>query len=50
VRDVLAKHQPRKLDPALEQELAGYRQMVAQRPLDDFYLHELEENQDWENL
>jgi trimethylamine--corrinoid protein Co-methyltransferase len=50
VRDVLAKHQPRELDPALEQELAGYRQRVAQRPLDDFYLHELEENQDWQNL
>ena len=48
--DVLAKHQPRQLDPALEQELDAYRQMVAQRPLDEFYLHELEETQTWDAL
>ncbi|MFC2029205.1 trimethylamine methyltransferase family protein [Chloroflexota bacterium] len=50
VRDVLAKHQPRELDPAMERELDTFRQMVAERPMDDFYLHELEERQDWENL
>ena len=50
VREVLAKHQPRELDPAMEQELEGYRQMVADRPLDEFYLGELAERQDWENL
>jgi trimethylamine--corrinoid protein Co-methyltransferase len=50
VREVLAKHQPRELDPAMEQELAAYRQMVAERPLDDFYLYELEERQDWDTL
>jgi trimethylamine--corrinoid protein Co-methyltransferase len=50
VREILAKHQPRELDPAMEQELAAYRQMVAERPLDDFYLYELEERQDWGNL
>jgi trimethylamine--corrinoid protein Co-methyltransferase len=50
VREVLAKHQPRELDPAIEQELAAYREMVAGRPLDDFYLYELEERQDWDNL
>ena len=50
VRDLLAKHQPRELDPAIEQELEAYRQMVAERPLDDFYLYELEERQDWDNL
>jgi trimethylamine--corrinoid protein Co-methyltransferase len=50
VRDVLANHQPCELDPALEQELDAFRQMVSERPLDDFYLHELEERQDWENL
>ena len=50
VRDLLAKHQPRGLDPAMERELAAYRQMVAERPLDDFYLYELEERQDWLNL
>jgi trimethylamine--corrinoid protein Co-methyltransferase len=50
VRDLLAKHQPRELDPAMEQELEAFRQMVAERPLDDFYLYELEERQDWDNL
>jgi trimethylamine--corrinoid protein Co-methyltransferase len=50
VREVLARHQPRELDPAMEQELDGYRQMVAERPLDEFYLGELEDRQDWETL
>jgi trimethylamine--corrinoid protein Co-methyltransferase len=50
VREILAHHQPRQLDPALEQELDGYRQMVAGRELDEFYLHELEDRQDWDNL
>ncbi len=50
VREVLANHRPRRLDPALEQELDGYRHMVAQRPLDEFYLHELAERQDWDTL
>jgi trimethylamine--corrinoid protein Co-methyltransferase len=50
VRDVLTNHQPRELDPALEQELDDFRQMVAARPMDDFYLYELEERQDWESL
>jgi trimethylamine--corrinoid protein Co-methyltransferase len=50
VREVLAKHQPRELDPALEQELDDYRQMVASRPLDEFYLGELEERQHWDAL
>jgi trimethylamine--corrinoid protein Co-methyltransferase len=48
--EILANHQPRQLDPALEQELDDYRQMVAARPLDDFYLYELAERQDWEGL
>ena len=50
VRKVLAQHQPRELDPAMEQELAAYRQMVAERPLDDFYLHEMDDRQDWDAL
>jgi trimethylamine--corrinoid protein Co-methyltransferase len=50
VRQVLARHQPRELDPALEQALAEFRQMIASRPLDDFYLCEMEDRQDWENL
>jgi trimethylamine--corrinoid protein Co-methyltransferase len=49
-RKILENHQPRQLDPALEQELDGYRQMVACRPLEDFYLHELPERQEWHNL
>jgi trimethylamine---corrinoid protein Co-methyltransferase len=49
-REIVANHQPRILDPAVELALDGYRQMVAQRPLDEFYLGELAENQDWENL
>ena len=50
VREILDSHQPRALDPAMEQDLGGYRQMVAQRPLEDFYLHELEDKQDWDAL
>jgi trimethylamine--corrinoid protein Co-methyltransferase len=50
VRQVLASHRPRELDPGLEQALAEFRQMIAERPLDDFYLYEMEERQDWENL
>jgi trimethylamine:corrinoid methyltransferase-like protein len=49
-RQILEKHQRRELDPAMEQALDDYRQMVAQRPLDDFYLYELAERQDWDNL
>jgi len=50
VREILSRHQPRQLDPALEQEMAQFRQMVAARDLNDFYLGELAENQDWDNL
>jgi trimethylamine--corrinoid protein Co-methyltransferase len=50
VREILDQHQPYELDPALEQELDDYRQMVARRPLDDFYLHEMEDRQDWDTL
>jgi trimethylamine--corrinoid protein Co-methyltransferase len=50
VRQILDEHQPRELDPALEQELDGYRKMVAERPLDEFYLHEMEDRQDWDAL
>jgi trimethylamine--corrinoid protein Co-methyltransferase len=49
-REILANHQPRDLDPALEQELDEYRQMIAQRPLEDFYLYELAERQEWDAL
>ncbi|HSR30664.1 MAG TPA: trimethylamine methyltransferase family protein [Anaerolineae bacterium] len=50
VREILAEHRPRELDPIMERELDRFRQMVAERPLDEFYLGELEERQDWENL
>jgi trimethylamine--corrinoid protein Co-methyltransferase len=50
VRDILANHRPRDLDPDLEQELDDYRQMVAQRPMDEFYMHEMAEYQRWDDL
>jgi trimethylamine--corrinoid protein Co-methyltransferase len=50
VRQVLAKHQPRQVDPAMVQELDKMRQMIANRPLEDFYLYEMEDKQDWDNL
>jgi trimethylamine--corrinoid protein Co-methyltransferase len=46
--EILARHQPCALDPALEQELDAYRQMVARRPLDEFYAGEMAENQAWD--
>ena len=50
VRQVLENHQPRQLDPAVEKELDAFRQMVAQRDLNDFYNYEQPENQDFDNL
>lgn len=48
--EVLAKHQPREVDPVLEKELLAFRQMVAARDLQDFYLYETEEKQDFTAL
>ena len=48
--DILAKHQPREVDPAIEKELNEFRQMVATRELQDFYLYETEEKQDFTAL
>lgn len=50
VRQILDNHRPRELDPALEQELDQFRQAVAARPLEDLYLYEREDKQDWDNL
>jgi trimethylamine--corrinoid protein Co-methyltransferase len=50
VREILARHQPNALDPAVEEELAAYRQLVASRPMEAFYEHEMPEKQDWETL
>jgi trimethylamine--corrinoid protein Co-methyltransferase len=43
VREILAKHQPRDLDPALEKELQDYVAMVRQRSLADFEAAEWED-------
>jgi len=48
--DILTKHQPREVDPAIEKELDAFRQMVATRDLQDFYLYETEEKQDFTSL
>jgi trimethylamine--corrinoid protein Co-methyltransferase len=42
VREILAKHQPRALDPAIAQELHEYLHMVQQRSMDDY------ETAEWE--
>jgi trimethylamine--corrinoid protein Co-methyltransferase len=51
-RDILAKHQPRTLDPTVEKELEAYRKMVAERPMEELYKYEAPELQDFrsENL
>jgi trimethylamine--corrinoid protein Co-methyltransferase len=46
VAEILARHQPRQLDPALARELEDYRAMVAGRSLEEFYGYEIEERQD----
>jgi trimethylamine--corrinoid protein Co-methyltransferase len=48
--DILAKHQPRDVDPALARELEAFKDSVATRNLEDFYLYETEEKQDFGNL
>jgi len=49
-REILSKHQPVEVDPGLESELDQFRQSVATRNLEDFYLYETLEKQDYENL
>ena len=51
-RDILSKHQPRTLDPAIAKELEAYRKMVAERPMEELYKYEIPETQDFrsENL
>jgi len=46
VREILASHQPRELDSAVEQDLDAYRRKVAARPMEEFYAHEEETLQD----
>jgi trimethylamine--corrinoid protein Co-methyltransferase len=50
VRNLLSKHRPYPIDPAIENELDAFRQMVNNRPLDEFYLYETEDRQDLRNL
>lgn len=45
-REMLAKHHPVELDPALETELDAYRGMVAGRDIEEFYRYESPELQD----
>ncbi len=42
-RDILAKHQPRELDPAVEKELLQYRDMARDRAMADFEAAEWED-------
>jgi trimethylamine--corrinoid protein Co-methyltransferase len=48
--DILAKHQPREIDPAIARELDAFKESVATRNLEDFYLYETEEKQDFTAL
>jgi trimethylamine--corrinoid protein Co-methyltransferase len=50
VSHILERHQPRTLDPVLEQELDEFRQAVSRRTIEEFYAGELEENQEWEAI
>ncbi|MBC8507858.1 MAG: trimethylamine methyltransferase family protein [Anaerolineales bacterium] len=49
-REILANHKPIELDPVITKELNRFRQSVAERSIEDFYLYETEEKQDYENL
>jgi trimethylamine--corrinoid protein Co-methyltransferase len=50
VKKVLAEHEPYAMDAAIEKDLDAFRQSVAARSIEDFYLFEQEEKQDYENL
>jgi trimethylamine--corrinoid protein Co-methyltransferase len=49
-REILSNHKPRSLDPVLTEELESFRKAVATRSLEDFYLYETLEKQDFGNL
>jgi trimethylamine--corrinoid protein Co-methyltransferase len=48
--DILAKHRPHEVDPALLRELEAFKESVATRNLEDFYIYETEEKQDYSTL
>jgi len=43
VRELLARHRPRELEPAVEKELLGYLEMVRRRTMDDYLAAEWED-------
>jgi len=45
-RQYLAKHQPNTLDPIVAHELEAYRNMVIERPIEEFYKYEAVELQE----
>ncbi len=47
VRQTLAAHQPRELDPAVERELLDYVALTRSRSMEDYLLYEDEERQEW---
>lgn len=50
VKKTLAEHEPYEVDKEIEKDLDAFRQSVATRSLDDFYLFEQKEKQDYNNL
>jgi len=50
VKRILAEHKPYELDSEISKDLNAFRQSVAARSLEDFYLFEQEEKQDYKNL
>lgn len=50
VKKTLAEHEPYKVDKEIEKDLDAFRQSVATRSLEDFYLFEQAEKQDFKNL
>ena len=48
--EILAKRQPYEVDPAIERELAAFKEAAAARSLDEFYLYETAEKQDFSAL
>lgn len=50
MKEILAAHQPRELDPKVEQELLAYLEMVRGRTMEDYLAYEDESKQDFSAL
>jgi trimethylamine--corrinoid protein Co-methyltransferase len=50
VQEILAAHEPRQLDPAVEEELEAYLQILRERSMEDFLKYEDPANQDFDAL